>query len=271
MHDLVSSTEPRRWTLATARIAAALVLAGATAPAQNWEGVTVSPGFVVEGRVVKGIPYSAHAVTSTRQTLTTGSEISTSFTAVVARDSEGRTRREQALLAIGGWAIERSESPTVVVIQDPVKMVNYTLDPRTHLARMNRQRTSAQLEESRRAENAQRSEAFSREPRSERTELLGAKTLEGFRVEGRRTITTYPVGSVRNSAPIEVVVETWYSSELQEVMLSKRTDPRFGETIYRLTDIKRAEPPASLFEVPSDYRVEAGEPRRNEREPRKEP
>src|SRR5438552_13302736 len=85
--------------------------------------------FVIEGRAVKGIPYSARAVTSTKQTLVTGSEISTTVSALVARDSEGRTHREQTLLGIGGLAIGRSESPTVIVIQDPVKMVNYTLDP----------------------------------------------------------------------------------------------------------------------------------------------
>ena len=28
-----------------------------------------------------------------------------------------------------------------------------------------------------------------------------------------------------------------------------------GETVYRLTEISRAEPPASLFQVPADYTV----------------
>src|SRR5439155_11277373 len=107
--------------------------------------------FVVEGRVVKGVPYSAQAVTSVKQTLPTGSEISTQVTALVARDTEGRTRREQNISAIGPWALGR-ESPTVIVISDPVKMVNYTLDPRTHLARMTRQRTGAEAEDARAAE-----------------------------------------------------------------------------------------------------------------------
>jgi hypothetical protein len=37
--------------------------------------------------------------------------------------------------------------------------------------------------------------------------------------------------------------------------MTKRSDPRFGETVYRLTNIQRTEPPASLFELPSDYTV----------------
>jgi hypothetical protein len=81
-----------------------------------------------------------------------------------------------------------------------------------------------------------------------------------------------PAGTIGNSAPLEIVVESWYSPELQVVVLGKRSDPRLGDMTYRLVNIKRAEPPASLFEVPSDYRIE-GEPERrplNEREPRKE-
>jgi hypothetical protein len=252
------------------RVIPSLLLLACTALAQKrGEAVVVSPSFVVEGRVVKGVPYSAHAVTSTKRTLVTGSEISTSVTALVARDSEGRTRREQTLLAIGGLSVERTESPTVIVIQDPVKMVNYMLDPRTHLARMNRQRPPVNPEEERKREENRRAEVNRREPRTERTEPLGTKKMEGIKAEGRRTITTFPVGSVGNSAPIEVVAETWYSPELQEVVFTRRADPRFGETTYRLTNIKRAEPPASLFEVPSDYRIEEGERRVNEREFRK--
>src|SRR6516225_7437762 len=114
------------------------------------EAVVISPSFLVEGRVVKGVPYSASAVTSVKQMLPTGSEISTQVTALVARDTEGRTRREQTITQIGPWAVAtaerwsavepRRESPTVILIQDPVKQVNYTLDPRTHLARVIRQR-----------------------------------------------------------------------------------------------------------------------------------
>src|SRR5215468_7734369 len=82
-------------------------------------------GISVEGRAVKGVPYTAKIVSSTKRTLVTGSEISTSMTAPVARDSEGRIRREQSVLAVAGWVVERSESPTVIVISDPVKMVTY--------------------------------------------------------------------------------------------------------------------------------------------------
>ena len=38
--------------------------------------------------------------------------------------------------------------------------------------------------------------------------------------------------------------------------MSKTSDPRTGETTYRLTNISRQEPLRSLFEIPSDYTVE---------------
>ena len=53
--------------------------------------------------------------------------------------------------------------------------------------------------------------------------------------------------------PINIVDERWYSPELQVVVMTRHSDPRYGETTYRLTNISRAEPAAALFQVPSDY------------------
>ena len=49
------------------------------------------------------------------------------------------------------------------------------------------------------------------------------------------------------------------SPELKVLVLSRQSDPRFGETTYRLTNIVRTEPSADLFEPPPDFTiVEAG-------------
>jgi hypothetical protein len=204
------------------------------------EAVVISPTFAVEGRVVKGVPYSAQAVTDVRQSLATGSEISTHFSALMARDSEGRTRREQTLGSIGPWAMERSASPTVIIIQDPVKSIGYTLDPARHTGTA--MHFNVRREEPRREEHP--------------GESLGTQMIEGVQAQGRRTLTRVATGVIGNSAPLELVVETWYSPELQVVVLGKRSDPRVGEITYKLTNIKRTEPAASLFEVPGDYRVD---------------
>jgi hypothetical protein len=66
---------------------------------------------------------------------------------------------------------------------------------------------------------------------------------------------TIAAGEIGNELPIQIIAERWYSPELQQVVMSKQSDPRFGETTYRLTNISRGEPSRSLFELPSDYTV----------------
>ena len=89
-------------------------------------------GLSLQGGKVAGAPYSAEAVTEMTQTLADGNRIVRSVTASVARDSEGRTRREQVLAAFGPWM--PAEQPKSVVITDPVAGVSYMLDEREKVA-----------------------------------------------------------------------------------------------------------------------------------------
>jgi hypothetical protein len=91
-----------------------------------------------------------------------------------------------------------------------------------------------------------------------RTEQLGTQTVEGIDAEGIRYIYTIPAGAIGNERPIEIVRERWYSPELQMVILMKHADPRYGESIQRLTNIDRSEPDALLFQVPDGYEVKEG-------------
>ncbi|HEX6124765.1 MAG TPA: hypothetical protein VFZ23_05270 [Pyrinomonadaceae bacterium] len=88
-----------------------------------------------------------------------------------------------------------------------------------------------------------------------RTEELGTQNIEGVDAEGTRTITTIPAGAIGNERPIEIVYEKWFSRELQLVVMSRHSDPRFGEQTYRLTNIVRSEPDPSLFTPPNGYRL----------------
>jgi hypothetical protein len=87
-------------------------------------------------------------------------------------------------------------------------------------------------------------------------ESLGKQTIEGVEAEGTRMTTTIPAGEIGNEQPIETVFESWYSADLQTVIMTKFSDPRSGENTFRLTNINRAEPAHSLFEVPADYTVQ---------------
>ena len=54
---------------------------------------------------------------------------------------------------------------------------------------------------------------------------------------------------------VEVVEERWESAELKLVLLSRQHNPVSGETQYRMTNIRRAEPAADLFKVPAGYKI----------------
>ena len=87
------------------------------------------------------------------------------------------------------------------------------------------------------------------------TTNLGMKDFDGVKAEGKSTVWTIPAGEIGNRNPINVTSETWYSNDLQVTVLSRYNDPRTGESIYRLANIRRAEPAADLFKVPADYTV----------------
>jgi hypothetical protein len=84
---------------------------------------------------------------------------------------------------------------------------------------------------------------------------LERKTLEGVTVEGRKTTTVIPAGQVGNEQPLTIVSEEWRSPDLQVLVMTRYSDPRTGESTYRLTNIIRAEPDRSLFMVPPDYEI----------------
>jgi len=205
------------------------------------------------GKTVKGAPYSATTETETVQTLADGSRIVRKMTANVYRDSEGRTRREQTLQNIGPLSASKPDGggpPLLVFINDPVAGVNYTIDPQRRTARKMTVRGG----------NPPILPRVKRESPEAKTESLGKQTIEGVEVEGTRSTVIIPAGQIGNDRALEIVSEHWYSSALQEVVLSKYRDPRMGEHTYRLKNISRAEPAHNLFEAPADYTVSEDRP-----------
>ena len=87
------------------------------------------------------------------------------------------------------------------------------------------------------------------------TKDLGTRDFDGVKAEGRQTTHTIPAGAIGNEKPIVVASERWFSPELHIVVSARTTDPRAGETHYRLVNVKRGDPPAELFRLPDDYRV----------------
>ncbi|HVO91096.1 MAG TPA: hypothetical protein VMV45_21345, partial [Casimicrobiaceae bacterium] len=86
------------------------------------------------------------------------------------------------------------------------------------------------------------------------TKSLGTREFGGVKAEGTQTTHTIAAGAIGNEKPIVIVSERWFSPELQLVVYAKTSDPRAGDTIYRLEKLQRGEPPADLFKIPEDYK-----------------
>jgi hypothetical protein len=208
------------------------------------------------GRIVKNAPFTGDLVTETSQTLNDGNHIHQTTTAHMVRDSEGRTRREQSLNGLGALGAPAGNAQAVF-ISDPVAGVSYALNPSS--------RTVSKLAEPGRGRGGRNGKQppppdaarWSRGANSDdiKTESLGRQTIEGIPADGTRITQTIAAGAMGNELPIQVVTERWNSPDLHMDILTKRNDPRFGETVTKLTNISRAEPSHTLFEPPADYKT----------------
>jgi hypothetical protein len=218
------------------------------------------------GKIVKGAPFSATASSETKQTLQDGTTIDRTNSSAIYRDSQGRFRRDVTLSSFG--PLQTSGKPhTMITIGDPVAGVHYLLDPDQKVAhKMTRPNGGKQNAGSGKAqafeEKIQQRLANEEASGQVKKESLGTQTIKenGLSAEGTRITRTIPAGQIGNSNPIQIVFERWYSPDLQMVVKSMRSDPRFGTTTYVLTNVQRVEPAASLFTVPADYTVKEGGP-----------
>ena len=215
--------------------------------------------------MITGAPYTATVSTEMTQVLGDGNRIDNKTTASLARDSQGRTRREETMGMVGPWQVN---GPKLVFINDPTSQTNYVLDSNKQTAMvLKHERLNAMGG----AVGASTSVSAGPEvgfkmvfqgkgpggdqPDEAKTESLGTQVMEGVAVEGKRVTRTIPAGQIGNAQPIEIISEVWTSPDLQVIVMSKHSDPRFGETTYQLTGIQRVEPDHSLFEIPSGYAV----------------
>ena len=240
----------------------------------------------LEGKVVRGAPYSADIETESVQTLGDGNRIVYRSTGRVYRDADGRVRRE-----------EKNGSKETITITDPVANKSFTLDPATRTASQAlgfglfsfyfdgfekpfgryvfahpptlgywgfRGSSSATVSSS--GSQNDYTIVLGRGGRSGRgggvrgrdeyvEEPLPNRTIEGVVASGIRRTTTIPQGAIGNEQPIKTVSEEWTSVDLQVLVLTDVNDPRAGRTTYRLTNINRAEPDRDLFRVPAGYTI----------------
>ena len=246
-------------------------------------------GQMLGGSVIKGAPYSAEAVNESTQVLADGNRIVNRNSSMIYRDSDGRERREESIGKLGPWSAEGGRAKAIF-ISDPVAKTNYSLDEKSRtamktpggmpaLARLTagpipagaiggaaigvgRGGVTISRGEHVESHNGEmrvfkyEASATGSGSIAPKTEKLGTQMIEGVSAEGTRETITIPAGQIGNDREMKIVSERWYSPELQVTVMSKHSDPRNGETVYKLTNINRSEPPRTLFEVPADYTVD---------------
>ncbi|MFT3745366.1 MAG: hypothetical protein QM785_13865 [Pyrinomonadaceae bacterium] len=195
---------------------------------------------------VKGQPFSAETVIEDTRMLFDGTLVKNSRTGAIYRDGNGRVRREQPLEMVGGVSIVGSgnKPQKLVFIHDFTTRTQYFLDENSKTARKTKM-----------PENPSRPGELEDRP-DVKTISDGTKTIDGVTCEQTRTEHEIPAGQVGNEKPLKVVSEKCYSPELQVVIMSLHQDPMSGLHVFKLKNIKRAEPTSDLFAVPSGYRIE---------------
>ncbi len=231
---------------------------------------------------VKGDPFCASVVTEHTQSLADGNRIHTNDTSTLCRDGEGRTRREAGLNLLG--ATQQTSTPRLITITDPVAGVRYLLDTENKIAQkiplppegvVTAAGRPAHLPEKQVMIYHRTGGPGPGDPGPDvffndvmvrkavpdsgesapKSENLGDQTIDGIHVTGTRVTHIIPAGKMGNEKPISVTSERWYSSELKATVSTKHDDPWAGELKTDLKNINTAEPDASLFTVPADYKV----------------
>jgi hypothetical protein len=234
----------------------------------GWIGATGYPTFGPDAQdgPVSGKPFWGTEVRHSLQTLADGTHVDNSNKSTFYRDAQGRMR---------------SESPTQAVIYDSVAGLTYYLDLRNksyQKAPIDNPATTVSIavignQTSVRSLNFTSSDGTAAgRPRGEIatqkaqhkafvssihshaiTEDLPPQMVNGIYCRGSRITETIPAGTFGNDRDVKITSERWYSDDLQVLVKSSNSDPRFGVTTYDLTEIVQAPPETILFQVPAGY------------------
>jgi hypothetical protein len=225
-------------------------------------GSIISTGRGFSG--VRGVPFSADVVDESDQQLADGNHIHQETHGKIFRDSEGRTRNESELHALG------MERPYVSIhIMDPVGKTMILLNPEQKTATIHHFGESMKASEMHPAEGAASTRTGADASEAGQSgglignlhgmqhsqEDLGTMEIEGFTAHGTRTSFTTPAGAVGNDKPMTHSNERWYSEDLKIDLLMKSESPQSGTHIHKLVNIRTGDPDPLLFQVPADYTV----------------
>ena len=239
---------PRNSFHFAALIAAGLILLPAPRHAQAHPAQD-SPNVVIGIAIsdVAGAPFSATAVIQFQRDLGDEGMETLRTISLIARDTTGRTHNETRRFMPEYF----HGSPLLMGVRlyDPHTRIRTSYDPALHIAHR-------QL--------YLRDTATNREPRpDEHIQDLGTITLNGLPAKGTRRTTVIPKKESGVGEKVTVEDEEWYSEDLHIALLIRHSDPRVGTETIGISNLKREEPDASMFQVPPGYQIVDVDPARH--------
>lgn len=191
---------------------------------------------------IANAPFTAKVLVTWNRPLVGGGTLSRKYYTQVARDSQGRVRREtREFVPINSNAEPPLRTFTVL---DPVSSTRTTCTRAT----MNCATSPFQP----RVNLSQDGGALSGAGSNVTHENLGQRTMFELPVIGtRETIASSPDRTRLALTHTDV----WYSQDLQMDLSVDRNNPQMGDVTLEVTELVRGEPDPSWFRVPSSYRV----------------
>jgi hypothetical protein len=204
-----------------------------------------------------GIPFTADVDVENRTLSPKGTVLIHRLTGKIARDSSGSLRTVVDLNVLGN-----PYDPTQVTIHiyDAPRKAEITLFPAASFAYRSFEDEEPRIALHPRPRLKQipfehLAGAAPEFPHSE-SEDLGADFLNGQPLRHGRQTTSVPAAFARDKKPFTTVMDYWYAQDLQAFVLIRRLGPNHSVQTVTLRNIRRRNPPGSLFLIPEDYRVE---------------
>ena len=193
------------------------------------EGIEIPP--------VPNAPFTAKVVVTWNQPLVGGGIVSRKYYTLVARDSQGRVRRETRVFVP---ANSDAEPPLrSFTIFNPLSSTR-TICTKASMTCD----TSAFNPHLLLTENSGDNSNGNRQS-------LGQQTIQGLPVTGTRETVSNSSGSRLALRRTDV----WYSPDLHMALSVIRSDPQLGEVTLNVTNLVQGEPDSTWFEIPSGYEV----------------
>lgn len=217
---------------------------------------------------VTGKPFSGTETRRSVQTLADGTHVEDASTSLFYRDAQGRMRSESPKWALiydgaGGFtysldlhnkffqknAFHNSANTTV-----SIAAIGNRTSISTHSSSNQSTQSHGEMAPGKKEHRALVSSIHSQAV----TEDLTPQMVNGVFCRGSRTTETIPAHTFGNDRDVKITSERWYSDDLQVLVKTSNSDPRFGVTTYELTNIVQAPPDPALFQIPADFSPSPG-------------